>query len=118
MAGQDDSTISSVAWSRHSIGLEVEMKFEQHCEETERLFGKPYEEVHRWLDELMWKGLGPRHRRKRHHEAGIRQVVKLFGEEAGRVARQHIVTDLKEEGWTEQDPFPKDEEHYVKMGLF
>jgi hypothetical protein len=25
---------------------------------------------------------------------------------------------LKEEGWTERDPFPQDEAHYVKMGLF
>ena len=95
------------------------MKFERHCEESERLFGKPFSEVHLWLDELMWKGLGAHHRRKRHHEAGIHQVVKLFGEEVGQAARQHIISDLKEEGWTEgDDPFPKDEEHYVKMGLF
>jgi hypothetical protein len=94
------------------------MNFEQHCEESERLFGKPYAEVHRWLDELMGKGLGAKHRRKRHHQAGIRQVAELFGEEAGRVAKQHIISDLKEEGWTESDPFPRDEEHYDKMGLF
>ena len=61
---------------------------------------------------------GMRHRRKRHHEAGIKQVIEIFGEEAGNVARRHIVSDLKEEGWTERDPFPKDEGHYVEMGLF
>jgi hypothetical protein len=94
------------------------MKYEQHCEESERLFGKRYEEVHKWLDDFMWKGLGARHRRKRHHEEGICQAMDLFGEEAGRVARQHIISDLKEEGWTEDDPFPKNEEHYVRMGLF
>jgi len=22
------------------------------------------------------------------------------------------------EGWTENDPFPKDEQHYIRMGLF
>ena len=27
-------------------------KFEDHCAETIKLFGKPYEEVHRWLDEF------------------------------------------------------------------
>lgn len=59
-----------------------------------------------------------RHRKKRHHEEGIRQVVELFGEMAGKVARQHIISDLKEEGWTEQDHFPVDERDYVKMGLF
>lgn len=61
---------------------------------------------------------GMRHRRVRHHKEGIRKVIALFGEDAGRAARQHIISDLKEEGWTENDPFPKDEEHYVKMGLF
>jgi hypothetical protein len=54
----------------------------------------------------------------RHHEAGIREVIKLFGEEAGFVAKQHIISDLKEEGWKNSDPFPRDEDHYVKMGLF
>ena len=94
-------------------------KLEQHCEESLRLFGKAWEEVHRWLDEFAGSGeYGFRHRRKRHHQAGIREAVELFGEEAGPVARQHIITDLKEEGWTEDDPFPRDEEHYVKMGLF
>jgi len=59
-----------------------------------------------------------RHRKVRHHEEGIRRVIALFGEEASRAARQHIISDLKEEGWTENDPFPHDQEHYVKMGLF
>lgn len=90
-----------------------------HCEESERLFGKPFEEVHRWLDEFMGKpGLGMRHRKKRHHEAGIREVERLFGEEAARAARQHVITDLRTEGWKKGDYFPKDEEDYLKMGLF
>jgi hypothetical protein len=94
------------------------MTFKKHCEESKRLFGEPFEEVHHWLDELMWKGLGARHRRKRHHQAGIRQAVALFGEKAGEAARQHIISDLKEEGWSEADPFPRDEEHYIRIGLF
>lgn len=61
---------------------------------------------------------GMRHRRVRHHEAGIREAVRLFGDAVGKAARQHIVNDLKEEGWTENDPFPKDEKDYVRMGLF
>ena len=55
-------------------------------------------------------------------ETGLTLVAPRSGGErskqAGPVARQHIITDLKEEGWTEDDPFPRDEEHYVKMGLF
>ncbi|MCK4390614.1 MAG: hypothetical protein KAV83_10320 [Desulfobacterales bacterium] len=95
------------------------MTFEEHCEESMRLFGKPYEDVHKWLDEFMGaSGLGARHRRIRHHEAGIREAMTLFGAEAGKVARQHIISDLNMEGWTEEDRFPLDEEDYVKMGLF
>ncbi len=93
--------------------------FENHCSESIRLFGSSYEEVHRWLDEFQGTAqYKMRHRKVRHHEAGIQEAIALFGKKAGLVARQHIISDLKEEGWTENDPFPKDEKHYVKMGLF
>ena len=93
--------------------------FEKHCLESIALFGKPYEEVHLWLDEF--HGREPykmRHRRLRHHEAGIRQVVVLFGPDAEAVARRHIMTDLQGEGWTEKDPFPRDEADFVRIGFF
>jgi hypothetical protein len=49
---------------------------EKHCEESIQLFGKPYAEIHKWLDEFAGsKEYGYRHRRKRHHEDGIRQVI-------------------------------------------
>lgn len=101
-------------------GRDVAMTFEEHCEESKRLFGKRYEQVHRWLDEFMGApGLGARHRRIRHHEAGIREAIELFGEDAGKVARQHIISDLKQEGWVENvHRLPRDEQDYVKMGLF
>ena len=94
-------------------------KFEDHCRESIALFGQPYEEVHLWLDEFHGtEKYKMRHRRVRHHEAGTKEAIKLFGEEAGFVAKQHIISDLKEEGWTSSDLFPRDEDHYVKMGLF
>ena len=94
-------------------------RFEEHCAESLRLFGSPFEEVHRWLDEFAGTpAFGFRHRRKRHHEAGIREAMTLFGPAAGEAARRHIISDLMEEGWTEQDHFPRDEADYVKMGLF
>lgn len=41
-------------------------KFEDHCQESIRLFGDPYEEVHRWLDEFQGTGrYRMRHRRVR-----------------------------------------------------
>jgi hypothetical protein len=89
--------------------------FEKHCEESIRLFGQPFEEVHRWLDQFQGTPeYGMRHRRVRHHEAGIQEAIRIFGEKAGLVARQHIISDLKEEGWTENDLFPKDERDYMK----
>jgi hypothetical protein len=93
--------------------------FVEHCEESIRLFGQPFEQVHRWLDEFAGApGIGMKHRRKRHHKAGIREAIKLFGEPAGQAARQHIISDLKMEGWTDHDHFPWDEADYVRMGLF
>jgi hypothetical protein len=50
-------------------------RFEEHCEESLKAFGNDYAEVHRWLDEFAGTPeYGFRHRRKRHHEAGIRQI--------------------------------------------
>jgi hypothetical protein len=71
------------------------------------------------LDEFAGReGYGFRHRKVRHHEAGIAEVCKLFGREAGVPAKQHIVLDLKTEGWTAGDPFPKNEDDYVRIGFF
>ena len=93
--------------------------FEEHCQESIILFGKPYDEVHIWLDEFAGKsGYGMRHRRVRHHLEGIRRVQELFGTEAASAARQHVITDLKEEGWVEGDAFPLDERDYVRIGFF
>ncbi len=93
--------------------------FEQHCAESIVLFSHPYGDVHKWLDEFA--GLPPygmKHRKLRHHLAGIEEVRRRWGDDAAAAARQHIISDLKMEGWTEDQPFPKNETHYVKMGLF
>lgn len=93
--------------------------FDMHVWHSKLIFGKGYEEVHLWLDEFAGKPpYGMRHRRVRHHKAGIREAIKLFGEDAGPVARKHIESDLKNDEWTEFDRFPRDEEDYARMGLF
>jgi len=93
--------------------------FTEHCAETTAVLGKPFEEVHRWLDEFAGQTpYGMRHRKLRHHLAGIEQVRKLWGNQAAVAARLHIIADLKQEGRTEDQPFPRDEEHYKRMGLF
>lgn len=95
------------------------MKFEEHCAESVTLFGKPYAEVHRWLDEFAGKPpFGMKHRKLRHHNAGIKEARRLFGEEAAPAARRHIESDLRMEGWNEDCPFPENEADYVRMGLF
>lgn len=96
------------------------MKLEEHCRQAIETFGRPWLEVHEWLDAFAGsERYGMRHRRVRHHEAGIREAVRLFGPGAGAVARQHIASDLSEEGWQEGvDPFPRDMAHYMSIGLF
>ncbi len=70
-----------------------------------------------WLDALAGvRGFAFRHRRERHHEAGLDKVRRIFGEDAVKAARQHIITDLKMVGWTEKDPFPRDENDYEDNG--
>ena len=93
--------------------------FEQHCAETVSQLGEPFAEVHRWLDEFAGQPPhGMRHRKLRHHLAGIEAVRQLWGDQAAEAARLHIVADLKQEGWREGQPFPRDEQHYKAMGLF
>ena len=93
------------------------MTCEQHCEAPEMLFDRRFEKVHLWLDELFHTEC-PRHRRIRHNEAGIKRVGEIFVEEAGKAARQHIISDLKEYGWTEAERSRLNEKDYMKiMGL-
>ena len=95
------------------------MKFESHCAASVMMFGEAFESVHLWLDEYASTPLGAKHRRKRHHLAGIELVRQLWGDRAAEAARQHVLDDLKEEGWVEgRDRIPADEADYVRMGLF
>lgn len=93
---------------------------EDHCRESIELYGKPYCELHLWLDEFAGKpGIGMRHRRFRHHRAGIEEAARLFGDAVREVAERHVMTDLEEEGWREGvDRFPADQADYVRMGLY
>lgn len=95
------------------------MRLEEHEQESIRLYGKAFTEVHLWLDEFAHtKEYGMRHRKVRHHLEGMKHVEVLFGKEAALAARQHIVSDLKGKGWKESDHFPEDENDYVRMGLY
>lgn len=93
------------------------MFLEEHMKEANTIFGKPYKEVHLWLD-AYYKKLGIFHRRKRHHLKGVEKVFQKWGEEAALAARQHIESDLKDDGWdSKKAPFPINEQHYISMGF-
>ena len=95
------------------------MKFEDHCKESVEKFGLPFKEVHEWLDFYAGSSeYGMKHRGKRHHVEGIKETGKMFGKMAEEAARQHVISDLKEEGWKESDHFPENERDYIRMGLF
>lgn len=95
------------------------MNLEDHCSRANAAFGLEFREVHVWLDEFAGRpGVGMKHRRFRHHCAGIEHVRRRWGDDAANAAKQHIADDLREEGWRDTDRFPKDEADYVRMGLF
>lgn len=94
--------------------------FEEHCDETREVLGSDHDDVHQWLDEYHGQlPFGTRHRRLRHHEEGIAEVIAIFGEEAGLAARLHIVADLTREGWKpERDYSPQNEKDHARIGLW
>jgi hypothetical protein len=95
------------------------MKLEDHCTQSILLFGEAFREVQLWMDEYASTPLGARHRRKRHHLVGIEEVRRRWGDRAAEAARQHIISDLGDEGWVEgRDRIPADEADYFRMGLF
>jgi hypothetical protein len=95
------------------------MKLEEHEKESLAIFGRQFTEVHLWLDKFAGTpGCGMRHRRRRHHREGVRQAEKLFGWDGALAARLHIISDLKQEGWKENDHFPENEMDYIRMGFF
>jgi hypothetical protein len=82
------------------------MKLNDHQLESRILFGDDFIQVHLWLDQFQGtEQYRMRHRRVRHHEAGIKEAIRIFREEGDPVARQHIISDLKEGGWTEKNRF-------------
>ena len=93
--------------------------FEQHCAEASVTVGARLEKVHRWLDEFAghppW---GMRHRHLCHHQAGIGDVRRMWGDTASQIARQQILADLRLDGWTSSHPFPRNESEDIQMGLY
>lgn len=99
----DDMKLSSVVGSCEAIEYlyskimeEFDMRFDDHCNECTEKLGKPFDEVHHWLDEFA-KTEGWTHRKHRHHKEGVDEAKKLFGEDAGKAAEMHVRLDCNGE---------------------
>ena len=70
--------------------------FDEHCAESITLIGKPFGDVHRWLDEFAGKPpYEMKHRRIRHHKAGIEEVRRLWETKRQPPAPSGPVRDLQ-----------------------
>ncbi|SHJ16109.1 hypothetical protein SAMN02745165_01653 [Malonomonas rubra DSM 5091] len=70
------------------------MNQEQHEKACQEKFGRPWAEVHIFLDQYYELTRSMTHRVVLHHRKGIEIVVEAFGEEARGPAEQHIMLDL------------------------
>lgn len=69
--------------------------YKEHCIECQKKLGKDWSVVHLWLDEFFAKmGWDVKHRDIRHHEVGIEEVRKMWGDDAAAAARLHIEADF------------------------
>jgi len=64
---------------------------EDHCLE---ILGKPWPEVHKWLDHYFIQVRGMAHRILLHHQMGIELGVTKFGEDARAALELHITDDF------------------------
>lgn len=67
-------------------------KFEVHCQDCVNQLGEPFEEVHRWLDE-MFQYAGSDHRDIRHNVLGVEKIRSMWGDRAAKAAEIHIIAD-------------------------
>jgi len=69
------------------------MEFDEHCEECLMKLGQKHEKIHLWLD-YFFDYFGPKHRIIRHHEDGVEEARKLWGDGAAAAASLHIRQDF------------------------
>jgi hypothetical protein len=71
------------------------MKRAEHVAASIKAFGEGFEEVHKWLDgcAVVDGKLNLNHRRWRHHDEGVEEVRKMWGDKAAKAAELHIMQD-------------------------
>lgn len=70
------------------------MHRKEHEERAQEAFGKPFTEVHVFLDQYFPRYRDLTHRLVLHHRLGIELIGVLMGAEAYQVARQHVLDDM------------------------
>lgn len=68
------------------------MKREDHWLITEKVFGRPYKNIHKWLDEMFPKYWGFLHWQERHHLEAILEKYQADSVECA-VAMFHVLCD-------------------------
>ena len=69
------------------------MKREEHEQRSIEMFGKPFPEVHEFLDQY-FAMFGPYHRIVLHHRKGLELLNQQIPGPVRKVAEQHIIDDL------------------------
>jgi len=82
------------------------MKLEGHEKSCLKKLGKPYTEVHLFLDQFFDK-YKTSHRILLHHQVGVDLVVKHFGEDSRQAAITHIIDDFGfvPASWIDHKPY-------------
>lgn len=66
---------------------------EEHCKHSLKRYGKTFEELHKWMDELT-QICGPTHRKFRHDiKKTPNEAKQIFGELADQACLDHILLD-------------------------
>jgi len=65
---------------------------EVHCADCVAELGEPFGHVHDWLD-AFYPELGHDHRPERHHDEGVEEVRRMWGDQAAQAAEIHIKRD-------------------------
>ena len=72
-------------------------KLAEHEKDCRERLGKPFTEVHLWLDEFAKKYpvtiFEDQHRKYRHNKQGLEEIRKMWGDEAAEAGLLHLVRD-------------------------
>jgi hypothetical protein len=78
--------------------MEVIMKFEDHCRQTEEILGEDFAYIHKYMDKYARTVQGIKHRQFLHTNEGVEEVRKIYGDIGALVAMLHIYQDFRYAG--------------------